>query len=135
MSLWIVKHDDQCFWCVVFIRRIIKPINRLRALDQLGWDMIVCSCNRINHHQIRSAVTKILEADPNVMLTPGIVYRELGYRAECGTCLALAIEHIIDEIDHPTEERCQIIQLSLQRDKLRAKRDSQSNSRKTAPLG
>lgn len=60
------------------------------------------------------------------MLTPGLVYRELGFRAECGSCLSLAIEMIIDEIDHPSRDKCQVIQLNLQREKIKAKRKHSS---------
>lgn len=84
--------------------------------------MIVCSCNCITDRQIRAAVLALLDENPNTMLTPGLVYRQLGFRAECGTCLSLAIQLIIDEIDHPSQPAAQVIQLFNQKEKLEAKR-------------
>jgi len=83
--------------------------------------MIICSCKRITDKAIRQTVHDLLEEDPNCMLTPGIVYRAMGLRAQCGSCLSLVIELIIDEIDHPTDYQCQIIQLNEQKRKLRNK--------------
>lgn len=80
--------------------------------------MIICSCNRITDKDIRQTVINLLAADANCVLTPGVVYREMGLRAQCGTCLSIAIETIIHEIDHPTNNQCQIIQLQEQRQKL-----------------
>ncbi len=96
--------------------------------------MIVCSCNRISDYQIRQAVAELLEENPNTMLTPGLVYRRLGFRADCGTCLSLAIELIIDEVDHPSKPGCSVIQLFQQRDKLHAKRKNQGTRRKVSSL-
>lgn len=84
--------------------------------------MIICSCNRISDKSIRAAVRACLERDPNAMLTPGLIYRELGMRAECGTCLTLAIETIINEIDHPSHQGAQVIHLSKLQAKLSKKR-------------
>ena len=49
--------------------------------------MIVCSCNVICHRKIEQAVERMFEADPNVVLTPGKVYKAVGHRPKCATCL------------------------------------------------
>lgn len=84
--------------------------------------MIICSCNCINDKAIRDIVYNLTQQDPNCMLTPGLVYRELGVRAQCNSCLTAAIEIIIDEIDHPSHDGCQVIQLTEQRNKIMKKR-------------
>lgn len=53
--------------------------------------MIVCSCNVVSHREIEAAVESLVEADPDVVLTPGMVYRAIGVRPKCGTCL----EHVV----------------------------------------
>ena len=84
--------------------------------------MIICSCNHISDRHIRAAVTELLAEDPNAILTPGVVYKKLGLRAECGSCLTLAIEVIIAEIDHPSHKGAQIIHLSRLQEKIRNKK-------------
>jgi bacterioferritin-associated ferredoxin len=56
--------------------------------------MIVCSCNVVSHREIEAAVESLVEADPDVVLTPGMVYRAIGVRPKCGTCL----EHVVELI-------------------------------------
>lgn len=56
--------------------------------------MIVCSCNVVTSRQIKAAVEELVAADPDVVLTPGIVYRALGVRPQCGTCLPQVVEMI-----------------------------------------
>ncbi len=54
--------------------------------------MIVCSCNVLSSHQVRSAVTGADERPR----TPGQVYGCLGCSAQCGRC-ARTIKRIMDE--------------------------------------
>ena len=96
--------------------------------------MIICSCNRISDRHIRSAVTELLSEDPNAILTPGVVYKKLGLRAECGACLTLAIEVIIAEIDHPSHKGAQIIHLSRLQEKIRNKKKNNARRQKTDGL-
>ncbi|GAB4226700.1 MAG: hypothetical protein Kow0032_04730 [Methyloligellaceae bacterium] len=49
--------------------------------------MIVCSCNVISHREIHKAVEDLHRQDPNVVLTPGKIYRCIGCRPKCGNCL------------------------------------------------
>ena len=51
--------------------------------------MIICSCSLITAKDVADAVNAIRTADPLVVLTPGLVYRHLGKRPTCGSCLPL----------------------------------------------
>jgi bacterioferritin-associated ferredoxin len=51
--------------------------------------MIVCSCTMITSKDLAEAVSAIRTADPFVVLTPGTIYRQLGKRPSCGSCLPL----------------------------------------------
>ena len=88
--------------------------------------MIICSCNCITERDIRAAVADLLEENPDCVLTPGLVYRKMGVRADCGVCLSVAIELIIDEIDHPSRSGCQVIHLFQQKEKILLKREAQN---------
>ena len=54
--------------------------------------MIVCHCQSISDHDIRAAVGWMRAADPEVLITPGKIYRALGKRADCGACLPLFLD-------------------------------------------
>jgi hypothetical protein len=51
--------------------------------------MIVCSCTMITAEDVAEAVAAIRIGDPLVVLTPGLIYRYLGKRPSCGSCLPL----------------------------------------------
>ena len=51
--------------------------------------MIVCSCSMISAEEVAAAVKALRTADPFVVLTPGTIYRQLGKRPSCGSCLPL----------------------------------------------
>jgi bacterioferritin-associated ferredoxin len=51
--------------------------------------MIVCSCTMITANDIAEAVAALRTKDPLVVLTPGLIYRQLGKRPSCGSCLPL----------------------------------------------
>jgi len=51
--------------------------------------MIVCSCSVITSNDIAEAVAALRTNDPFVVLTPGLIYRQLGKRPSCGSCLPL----------------------------------------------
>jgi len=57
--------------------------------------MIVCSCTMINSKDIAEAVSSLRTADPFVVLTPGLIYRQLGKRPSCGSCLPLITELMV----------------------------------------
>lgn len=50
--------------------------------------MIVCSCNVITRASIERAVEQLGGAPEPGIVTPGCVYRALGHRPRCGTCLS-----------------------------------------------
>lgn len=56
--------------------------------------MIVCSCNVVTSQEIDAAVEEIVANDGDAMLTPGKVYRAIGVRPKCGTCLRHVAELI-----------------------------------------
>lgn len=62
--------------------------------------MIVCSCNVITDHDVRSAVT-----GKNFPRTAGQVYGCLGCSAQCGRC-ARTIKKIMDEALGPCLKAC-----------------------------
>lgn len=55
--------------------------------------MIVCSCNALSHDDIRKAVQLVRSVRPYGPITVGELYRALGTRPKCGTCLCHATEH------------------------------------------
>lgn len=54
--------------------------------------MIVCSCNAVSSAEIEAVVEELIARDPDVVLTPGMVYRAIGVRPKCGTCLRHVVE-------------------------------------------
>jgi bacterioferritin-associated ferredoxin len=60
-----------------------------------GWDrsavVIVCSCNVISDHQVRSVTAE------NAVRATSEVYRCLGCNASCGRCVR-TIRHIMDQV-------------------------------------
>ena len=54
--------------------------------------MIVCHCNQITDHDIRTAVDWMRAADASVVITPGKVWRTLGKRPDCASCVPLLVE-------------------------------------------
>jgi bacterioferritin-associated ferredoxin len=57
--------------------------------------MIVCSCSMITAKDVAEAVAAIRTADPFVVLTPGLIYRHLGKRPSCGSCLPLITQLMV----------------------------------------
>lgn len=51
--------------------------------------MIVCHCMGITDRDIRAAVDWMRAADTDTVITPGKIYRALGKRADCGSCMPL----------------------------------------------
>ena len=61
--------------------------------------MIICSCNVISHDRIRQAVLDLVANDPNRLITPGMVYKQLGYVADCGGCVSCVVGLVHDTLD------------------------------------
>ncbi len=51
--------------------------------------MIICHCQTITDRDIDAAIDWMRAADPDVLITPGRIYRALGKSADCGGCLPL----------------------------------------------
>ena len=58
--------------------------------------MIVCSCNVITLAEIRRVVGELHSGPVPRVVTPGVVYRTLGYRPQCGCCLG-TVAKVIDQ--------------------------------------
>ena len=54
--------------------------------------MIICHCTHITDHDINAAIDWMRAADPEVIITPGKVYRALGKAADCGDCMSLFLD-------------------------------------------
>ena len=69
--------------------------------------MIVCSCNVLSDHDVRSAVNAAsdLAAASDLPRNPKQIYGCLGCSAECGRC-ARTIKAIIDEALGPCAKAC-----------------------------
>lgn len=67
-------------------------LSMVRITDGLAVSMIVCSCNVITDHDVRSAVNAAQDLPRNAKQ----IYGCLGCSAECGRC-ARTIKTIIDE--------------------------------------
>jgi hypothetical protein len=61
--------------------------------------MIVCSCNIITRRDIESVIERILADDPYAVLTPNLIYHQLGRRGRCCGCFPhvtrILVEHCI----------------------------------------
>lgn len=69
--------------------------------------MIVCHCNRIDHVAIEETSDVLAAADPWRVLTAVSVYKAMGKRPCCGSCLPLAANiihtrHALDRTDCAT---------------------------------
>lgn len=56
--------------------------------------MILCSCNRITCRDLEHAVDSLIQDNPSASITIGQVYRSLGKRPKCGSCLANTNKHV-----------------------------------------
>ncbi len=70
----------------------LMPIQNVRITDEPADFMIVCSCNVLSDHDVRSAVESAEDLPRNAKQ----IYGCLGCSAECGRC-ARTIKTIIDE--------------------------------------
>ncbi len=61
--------------------------------------MIVCSCNAITLAEIRRAIEELHAGPEFRVVTPGVVYRHLGYRPQCGCCLGTVAQAIDQSLE------------------------------------
>jgi bacterioferritin-associated ferredoxin len=61
--------------------------------------MIVCSCNIITRRDIERVIERLLGDDPYAVLTPNLIYHQLGKRGRCCGCFPqvsrILVEHCI----------------------------------------
>jgi bacterioferritin-associated ferredoxin len=78
----------------LFLLHLVALLNIDEVASPLGFFcfMIVCSCNVLSDHDVRSAVS----ASSDLPRNPKQIYGCLGCSAECGRC-ARTIKTIIDE--------------------------------------
>ena len=53
--------------------------------------MIACSCNWIKTDEVETAAAELRRQNPGKLITPGMVYRHLGYMPQCGGCFPLIV--------------------------------------------
>ena len=58
--------------------------------------MMICHCNSIRDRDIHAAISWMRAADPATIITPGNVYRALGKKADCGGCLPLFMQAMLE---------------------------------------
>lgn len=51
--------------------------------------MIVCSCNVLTKARVIAAAEAMTQVEPGRPITAGRIFRALGTRPQCGTCLSL----------------------------------------------
>lgn len=61
--------------------------------------MIVCSCAVISSCDVEEAIVEIMLAPKAPLPTPGVVFRQLRKRMQCGGCAPLAVEAIYEAMD------------------------------------
>lgn len=69
--------------------------------------MIVCHCQSITDHDIRSAINWMRAADEQTIITAGKIYRALGKSADCGGCMPLFLSTMrcTDSMEVPMQLR------------------------------
>jgi bacterioferritin-associated ferredoxin len=92
---------------------LIRPLDSGMPDGGAGWNgtscMIVCSCNAITMAEIRRAIQDLHDEPEPRIVTPGVVYRRLGYRPQCGCCLGTVAQAIDDSLaDCCCEGRCKL---------------------------
>ena len=61
--------------------------------------MIVCHCNIITQDEIAETIEELLEDDEYRLITPGLVYRQLGKRGKCCGCFPSVVQIIVAKLE------------------------------------
>lgn len=61
--------------------------------------MIVCHCNVLTKDMIGAAIEGLIDEDPYQLITPGLVYRELGKRGKCCGCFPQVVGLIVQRLE------------------------------------
>lgn len=90
--------------------------------------MIICSCNVISVQDIERAAERIRERDPDTILTPGLVYKEIGYNPKCCVCLSQIVQLVYSTKEKQLRRACRVLPLNETADALEMRTEN------TAPL-
>jgi bacterioferritin-associated ferredoxin len=61
--------------------------------------MIVCHCNVLTESAITEAIDSLIDEDPYKLITPGVVYRQLGKRGKCCGCFPRVVGLIVRRLE------------------------------------
>ena len=61
--------------------------------------MIVCHCNVLTKAVITDAIEALVAEDPYRLITPGLVYRQLGKRGKCCGCFPQVVGLIVKRLE------------------------------------
>lgn len=61
--------------------------------------MIICHCNVLTEQVISQAIDALLETDPYRLITPGLVYKQLGKSGKCCGCFPQVIGLIVSKLE------------------------------------
>jgi hypothetical protein len=82
--------------------------------------MIVCSCNIITRRDIERVIERLLCADPYAVLTPNLIYHQLGKRGRCCGCFPEASRILV--------EHCIAVREQIERGELPSSADDQEDA-------
>lgn len=61
--------------------------------------MIICSCAVVTDQDIEGAVIDIMNTQPALLPTPGVVFRHLNKKMNCCTCAPVTVKAIYEVMD------------------------------------
>lgn len=61
--------------------------------------MIVCHCNVLTKQAITQAIEELVSADRFRLITPGLVYKQLGKRGKCCGCFPQVVGLIVARLE------------------------------------
>lgn len=61
--------------------------------------MIVCHCNVLSDKTITEAINGLIDDDPYQLITPGVVYRQLGKSGKCCGCFPQVVGLIVHRLE------------------------------------
>jgi bacterioferritin-associated ferredoxin len=76
--------------------------------------MIVCHCNVLTKATISEAIEDLIDEDPYQLITPGLVYRQLGKRGKCCGCFPQVVDLIVQRLEEfQTSNPCYVLEHSV----------------------
>lgn len=61
--------------------------------------MIICHCNVLTEAAINQTIDDLINDDPYQLITPGVVYRQLGKRGKCCGCFPRVVGLIVSRLE------------------------------------